>query len=871
MEQPGEDLPLEAPRERSLWLIDAIFLALMAGVVIWSLHPGLLLSHTTLTGGDTGAHLALPGYLLQHGLGSGITPWYPGWFAGMPAYTYYFVLPDLLAVLGAHIVGFMVSFKLATILGSLLLPTSAYMMGRMMGARRAVALSMGAFCLPFLYDGAFTIVGGNLYSTMAGEYSFSFSLALGLITLGLFFKGVRENKGYWRAAVGLSLTLAAHVLPWFFVIFGVGVWVVLTTIEIGFARNDYQGNGEAKKGTKVRRITKVWRFALGAGVLSGGLSAWWLLPFVSTQNLTNSMGYTNDTTSNWHIMATTLGWYNSSGGAGGDRWIIVTAAVAVAYAVLKREKIGLFLGVLAIGSFLAYKFDPQSVIWDERLVPFWFISIYLLGGYLIGSLVSLWGVVSGGVGSVGVGSRKKETGRLLKWAGISVAYSEMEGLVHESVEFGGETTHVEDIEIAHKSDTRNDGGFSGDSSEAGAETIEALDPPTGERLSLGTRRTKKSGLAKEVAARVLAGSIGVLCVVPGLVPAMAGELGLNTGGNQVSSWAAWNYSGYEAKPAWGEYHDIMDVMNKVGKRYGCGRAMWEYNSNQNRFGTPEALMLLPYWTKGCIGSMEGLLFESSATTPYHFLDQAELSVGPSDPQVGLSYGGVNVKLGVEHLQMLGVKYFMAYSPVIVKAAEASPMLQQVAVTTVWGVEGFKWYIFKIKDSPLVEGLNYKPNVLEGDSSRVAWLGTNERWWLNPQYWGVLGAATGPANWPRARGVGSMYKVRVRPTTVSNVDYNGTSVSFSTSQLGTPVLVKISYFPGWVAAGALGPYRVSPNLMVVIPTAHKVSLTYENTTLGRLGEDTSLALSAIGVAIWGVGVLKKRRRGVLRPALSDHLP
>jgi len=25
-----------------------------------------------------------------------LTPWYPGWFAGMPAYTYYFVLPDLL-------------------------------------------------------------------------------------------------------------------------------------------------------------------------------------------------------------------------------------------------------------------------------------------------------------------------------------------------------------------------------------------------------------------------------------------------------------------------------------------------------------------------------------------------------------------------------------------------------------------------------------------------------------------------------------------------------------------------------------------------------------------------------------------------------
>ena len=38
-----------------------------------------------------------------------------------------------------------------------------------------------------------------------------------------------------------------------------------------------------------------------------------------------------------------------------------------------------------------------------------------------------------------------------------------------------------------------------------------------------------------------------------------------------------------------------------------------------------ALMLLPHWTDGCIGSMEGLFFEASATTPFHFLTQVELS------------------------------------------------------------------------------------------------------------------------------------------------------------------------------------------------------------------------------------------------------
>ncbi len=103
--------------------------------------------------------------------------------------------------------------------------------------------------------------------------------------------------------------------------------------------------------------------------------------------------------------------------------------------------------------------------------------------------------------------------------------------------------------------------------------------------------------------------------------------------------------------------------------------MWEYSASENRFGTPEALMLLPYWTNGCIDSMEGLLFESSTTTPYHFIDQAELSEGPSDPEVGLPYGPVDVTLGVQHLQLLGVKYFMAETPEVEQQANADPALQ----------------------------------------------------------------------------------------------------------------------------------------------------------------------------------------------------
>ena len=97
-----------------------------------------IFSDTLITGGDTGSHLAVPAYLKSVGNPFNLTPWYPGWFAGMPAYTYYFVLPDVLAWFGSYIIGFAVAFKLATILGSVLMPITAYMLGRLFKAPRPI-------------------------------------------------------------------------------------------------------------------------------------------------------------------------------------------------------------------------------------------------------------------------------------------------------------------------------------------------------------------------------------------------------------------------------------------------------------------------------------------------------------------------------------------------------------------------------------------------------------------------------------------------------------------------------------------------------------------------------------------------------------
>ena len=332
----------------------------------------------------------------------------------------------------------------------------------------------------------------------------------------------------------------------------------------------------------------------------------------------------------------------------------------------------------------------------------------------------------------------------------------------------------------------------------------------------------------------------------------------------VPDWINWNYTGYQERTSYPEYHAIIDTMSSVARKYGCGRAMWEYEEEQNRFGTPEALMLLPYWTNDCIDSMEGLLFESSATTPYHFLDQSELSVAPSDAMLGLPYDGLNVNLGIEHLQMLGVKYYMTFSPQIQVEASANPNLKLVDTTGPWpdpytigGLTTTKmitWDIYLVRDSAQVVPLAYEPAVVTGQvASATEWLNLSTPWYQDPARWPVYLAASGPASWPRVPLAHDADPPRVRlPVAVaSHITTTDDGISFDVDRIGVPVLVRTSYFPNWQASGAEGPYRVTPDLMVVVPTSKHVVMSYGYTSVDYLG----YAFTAAGLA--GLGLMARQ--------------
>ncbi len=759
-----------------------ITFAVVAICVIFTfdeLQPSKILANSTPAGGDMGAHVWLPAFLKSHLLGHlRVTGWTPDWYDGFPALTYYFPLPLWAIAFLSYVIPYNIAFKLVTIAGLVALPICAWAFGRLSRMRFPGPACLAVAALAYLFSRDFTIYGGNIASTMAGEFSFSISLSLALLFLGLVARGLRTGRGRALAAVVLCCCALCHVLPMFF---AVGGAIVMTVMRLERRR---------------------YRWLLPVLAVGGALTAFWSFPFEYRLPYATNMGYEKLTT------------YITSLFPAKDLWLFVLATAGIVLSVTRRRRTGTFLSIMAVGCAIVFCVAPQARLWNARVLPFWFLLLFLLAG---------------------------------------VALAEIGTLIAEAA---------------------------------------VRDP----------LRAGPSLLPVPVVALII-GLLWVgfpLRILPlGHTSVRTGAyswLGIGSGDKSfVPDWVRWNYSGYQStsKARSSEYFALVKEMAALGQNPadGCGQAAWEYEPELDQMGTPDALMLLPYWTKGCIGSMEGLYYESSATTPYHFLNASELSLHPSDPERGLSYSKTtlltpsgtstpDVAAGVAHLQMLGVKYYMALTPETQIQADADPDLTQVGSVgpypvsyTTGGTTSVRqrtWKIYKVANSTKVAALTNQPVVMKGTASGGdAWLNASQSWYLDPARSDVFEAASGPKSWARVSAKDpSPPRTPLPPVNVTNIKTGDDTVNFQVDRTGVPVLVRVSYFPNWKVSGAKAIYRVTPNLMVVVPTSGHVRLHYGYTPIDWFGFGVTLAGIAGLVALVR---LKPARYALVSKGPADDPP
>ena len=873
--------------------------------VFWQMRPDLLFADTTPAGGDMAAHVWGPAFLRDHLLPSGrLTGWAPDWYAGFPVYQFYMVLPSLAIALASFVMPYGVAFKLVSITGLVALPLAAATFVRLAGLRFPAPSLAALFMLPFLFDTSFSIYGGNVASTLAGEFAYSISLSLMLVYLGVVLRGLRTGRHRVLAGVLLALVGLTHLIPAIFALGATGVAFVM------------------------RPGRRSVRWLTVAGVLGATLAAFWLLPFWWWRDYYHNIDWIN--LSEYWPNLVRDDW----------SWVLVLAWAGLLVGILRRQRLALYLAALAAAAAGAYRWMPQGVLWNARILPFYYVSMLLLAA--VGVAILLTTLVAGGpLGDVSdprgdaepVGKRGRRRSLLpagslrlriavaavIPLGAVAVAVDDLAagssalrallrilpGIERATApQRAGEVAHlallillaaalVVLVELLRS--LRGQGfrpkerglvvlraqppdGATGRSSGSGV----GLDPagtgaarPPGAIRPLGRGEPEtRGGLVLTLATAAVALIVVVAVAYPLRALGIAGRegsdgrYGLRVAPNVVLAgttqksflpfWVYWNFSGYESKQpnddggGYEEYYRVVTTMARVAEDRGCGRVMWEYGLERlDSYGSPMALMLLPHWTDGCLGSMEGLFFESTQTVPFHFINQDELSAAPSRPVRAVQYEGTNLAAGVAHMQLFGVRYYMAFSESLVAEARAHPDLTEVATQP-------PWVMFEIADTPLVAPLAAEPVVVSGaEDDPERWLDV-----AVPFYRGYAGsgaldpaavplssaavfpAADGPPGWARVPFGADRPVQRLGETEVYGVSTTADSISFRVSELGVPVLVKTSYFPNWRVEEGRGPYRVAPNFMVVVPESTEVTLSYGWTAI----EVLAWVITALGLIL-----------------------
>jgi len=777
--------------------------------VLWVVNPdGLLFTRSTPTGGDLGAHVWGPAFIRDELLPRfRFTGWTPDWYAGFPAYHFYMVVPMLLVVavdvglaspllvvvlpaiglvaarllrnrssgwiarlvlLGAATVlvvpvHYGMALKWVTIGGLVVMPVAGWLTGRLSGLPFPGPALTAVATLPFVFDRSFNIMGGNLMSTMAGEFAFTLAVAACLVYIGLMVRGLETGRGRAAAAAMLALTGLCHLLVAFYALVASAVALAL------------------------RPGREAFRWMLTTGLVAGLCSAFWVLPFWWQRDHLNDMS--------WHKLTRFRSYLLDRDQLAADfltndpplQVAILVAIVGLVVSIAFRRRLGFVLAGSAVLLGLAFVHLPEGRLYNGRILPAYYLSIYLLAAIGVADVLRLAGRLVDGIRR----SAEGLSGRLVTGGGAVLAFMAL-------IIYLGMPLRVLPT-----------GSMSGNTySWLGFQT---------EELNLGR------------------------------------------------SWVRWNFEGYENRVGddtgggWEEQRALTATMLEIAGEHGCGRLLWEYNSDMVRYGTPMALMLLPHWTDGCIGSMEGLYFEASTTTPYHFLMQSELSISPSRAQRGLPYRGFDLDAGIDHLRQFGVPYYAAFSERAVNLGRGHPDLTELATSG-------PWTVFAVAGAGMVVPMEVEP---------AAFVDVDHAGWLEPAVEvfqqgssAVPRTIGGPDGWQRVVPGELPERRPLPPVSVTDITTGVDSISFHVDRIGVPVMVRASFFPNWEASGADGPWRATPNLMVVVPTGNEVTLTY-----GRTGVDVvAILLSLFGlVALVVLARRSERGPGLLPGRLTDGPP
>ena len=685
-------------------------------VLILFLRIDLVFLNNTPTGGDMGAHIvAIDTFIKDFMPNFQISGWSNDWFAGYPLYYFYFPLPAIITFFLDVIFPFGVAFKLMVVISTILV---VYSLEKLFRKDSNKLSSIGATAgLFYVFTESFTIYGGNLASTLAGQFSFAYSLAFG--NLAIFYLIKSNNKFRFSiSSIFLSLCLLSHLIPFIIYIPIYGFYWLFKKENIN---------------QKILSIT----------IFLALVSRWFISLFMNLEFTTN-MSYTPFTQLEDLIKEDILP----------GIFICLALMIAKSKDLIKYKSLNLFELYLVISSILLYFFVPEGALWNGRLVPFFNLGIIFIMFKVIEIFVEDLNLYQQGIHILTI---------LFLIGTIYCLY------------------------IFYDRWSSN-------------ESYLNLYIPIIFLISIFAIFNLKN---VEIQINLLLVSIIFSTV------------------SFLPHWLNWNFTGYEGKNDWTQIENLYSKLADLEP----GRIMWEPNSDMNKYGTPMTLMTIPYFTEHT--SMEGLYFDSSITTPFHFISVSGLAKRPSNPVGGLSYINNQFDQGVEHLNHLGVDYFISYTEEIESKAMDSEKL-----ILLFSSEPFS--VFKVNSSK-VELIYQDIKIFSKASTQDGILSSILRDTDIDNFFDKAYESFDELDKKRVIEVSNGMNIvssKKNDLQITDLNITNNKISFFTDSPGELHLIKVSYFPNWKITNGKGPFRTSPSFMSVIPDNKYVEITFEKTIVEK---------------------------------------
>jgi hypothetical protein len=307
--------------------------------VVWLGHLDSALRPGAPPRTDLGGHLVALQYLVENSLPAGrLLDWSHQWFAGYPSFYFYFPLPALLIAALSVVLPLAIAAKLVAVIAPALLPPATYVLVRALGFGRLHGAAAVLASVAFLTLTAQYIFGGNVLSSVIGEYSFAIGFALMLFYLSRVVRVMRGESHVFYLTITLAFIALSHLIP---VIFAAA------------------GSCLALRERRARQqVITSW-------VAGFGLAAFWAVPFLVRSPYMGKVLWVRY----WSLyqlfpLDTLLV----------APWAL--ASVFVLRSQLRRLAVPLFLAALAV---VLYSL-PHGLFAPGRSLPFWHYLLYLWTG-----------------------------------------------------------------------------------------------------------------------------------------------------------------------------------------------------------------------------------------------------------------------------------------------------------------------------------------------------------------------------------------------------------------------------------------------------------------------------------------------------------